>query len=251
MASDRSTEPLLLSHALRDGTPAYPGDPEVRIRPALTLAQDGVAVAELHLGSHSGTHVDAPAHTVPDGRTADRLAHAELCGPALVLGLADPAPEQVLSAARLARLLPAGDVPARVLIATGWDAHWEDDALRERHPVLAADAARLLWRRGMRLLGVDTLSPDATCGDGPAADTSAPHAAADPTPDFPVHETVLGEDGIIVENLCGLGALRPAATAEGADWCAPVHLEVHPLPLADGDGAPARVLAWPASEAAA
>lgn len=232
------TAPLLLSRPLTDGMPVYPGDPCVRIRPALTVAADGVAVARLEIGSHAGTHVDAPCHTVPGGRTVDALAWEELCGDALVLGLAGLTPGRSVTAARVAALLPpdGAPTPARVLLATGWDRHWDDDALRERHPALAADAAALLWDRGARLLGVDTLSPDPTSSepdDGAAG--------------FPVHGVFLGGDGVIVENLTGLEALRPAGAAQDGDWSARVRLEVHPVPLAGGDGAPARVLAWPAS----
>ncbi|STY69764.1 cyclase family protein [Micrococcus luteus] len=234
MASD-SVAPLLLSRPLEDRMPVYPGDPGVRIRPALTVAQDGVAVMALEIGSHAGTHVDAPCHTVPGGRTVEGLTWDELCGDALVLGLAGLAPGEPISAARLAPLLPGTDAqtPVRLLLATGWDRHWRDGLLRARHPFLTGEAAAMLWDRGIRLLGVDMLSPDQT---GLAGE-----------PDFPAHAAFLGGDGIIVENLVGLDALRPAGAAPRADWSARLRLEVHPLPLAGGDGAPARVLAWPTS----
>ena len=215
--------------------PVYPGDPGVRIRPALTVAQDGVAVMALEIGSHAGTHVDAPCHTVPGGRTVEGLTWDELCGDALVLGLAGLGPGEPISAARLAPLLPGTDAqtPARLLLATGWDRHWRDGLLRARHPFLTGEAAAMLWDRGIRLLGVDMLSPDPT---GLAGE-----------PDLPTHAVFLGGDGIIVENLVGLDALRPAGAAPRADWSARLRLEVHPLPLAGGDGSPARVLAWPTS----
>ena len=58
-----------LSHPIRDGMPVYPGDPEVSIGPALTVDADGVDVARIRMGSHTGTHIDAPSHTVRGGRT--------------------------------------------------------------------------------------------------------------------------------------------------------------------------------------
>ena len=51
-----------LSVRIGTGMPVYPGDPEVRLEAALTVARDGVNVLALHLGSQSGTHVDAPYH---------------------------------------------------------------------------------------------------------------------------------------------------------------------------------------------
>jgi len=83
-----------LSHPLHSGMQVYPGDPGVDFAPALELERDGAAVTELHLGSHTGTHVDAPAHTVAGGRTMDRVSLDELVGEALVIrvpGLGDHA----------------------------------------------------------------------------------------------------------------------------------------------------------------
>ena len=83
-----------LSHPIRSGMQVYPGDPEVDLSAALELERDGAAVTALHLGSHSGTHVDAPAHTVAGGRTMDAVGLDELVGDALVIrvpGLADRA----------------------------------------------------------------------------------------------------------------------------------------------------------------
>ena len=204
-----------LSHRLRTGMQVYPGDPAVRLDPALELDRDGAAVTALHLGSHSGTHVDAPAHTVPGGRTMDRVALDELVGEALVLhvpGLADGATIGVDDLGELPER-----VPPIVVIDTGWAAHFGTERAL-RHPALGVEAARSLVDRGMRVLGVDTLSPDPTDAAG--------------TTEFPVHEVVLGGDGLIVENLTGLDGL-PAR----------VRIGIFPLRLA-GDGAPARAVAF-------
>lgn len=248
-----------LTRPVHTGMPVYPGDPGVRITPALRLDQDGVEVAHLDLGSHTGTHVDAPAHTVAHGRTVDRLRMDELAGRTLVLGFPDLTAGAVVTAGMVEDLLgartpatavgPDGVVPPRVLIATGWDAHFDDAALRVRHPVLSAGAAELLWAAGARVLGVDTLSPDPTSApDQPGGQD--PHG-------FPVHRVFLGGDGIIVENLAGLAGLwrldpggAGGAVPERA-WTATVWCGVFPVPVLGGDGAPARAVAaaWPAHPA--
>lgn len=206
-----------LSHPVTDGMLVYPGDPGVAIAPALTVAQDGVLVERIEMGSHTGTHVDAPAHTLADGRTMADVRLDELVGEALVLHVRGLRDGQRYGWDELTQ---AGDipdtVPAIVIIDTGW-AEWFGDARATRHPHLDADAAAELWRRGMRLLAVDTLSPDAT-GEGAA--------------EFPVHEIVLGGDGLIVENVCGL-----------ADLPRRVRVGFFPLRL-QGDGAPVRAVAF-------
>ncbi|WP_257570774.1 cyclase family protein [Streptomyces sp. NP160] len=81
-----------LTHPVTTGMPVFPGDPAVSLAPALDLAADGCAVTSLHLGSHSGTHVDAPSHVVPGGPTLDELDLALFTGPALVVDARGHAP---------------------------------------------------------------------------------------------------------------------------------------------------------------
>ena len=49
--------------------PTYPGDPTVSVAPALTIADDGASVHRLRCGTHTGTHIDAPAHLDSAGAT--------------------------------------------------------------------------------------------------------------------------------------------------------------------------------------
>jgi kynurenine formamidase len=212
-----------LSHPVHTGMTVYPGDPEVTITSALTLERDGVAVAALSLGSHSGTHLDAPAHTVPGGRTTGSIDLDELTGEALVVHLPPLPPRSVYGLAVLDAALTRGlpdRVPAIVIVHTGWASHFGTAAAVD-HPALEADAARELIRRGLHVLAVDTLSPDPTV-TGPVA--------------FPVHEVVLGSDRLIVENLANLDGL-------------PERLRVGIYPLAiDADGAPVRAVAFATSD---
>ncbi|WP_233121234.1 cyclase family protein [Tersicoccus sp. Bi-70] len=148
-----------LTLPIRPGMTSVPGDPPVTIRPALTLAEDGVAVIAVGLGSHTGSHLDAPAHLLADGRTVDRVALEELVGEALVLRV-EATPDEMITLDRIGEL-PA-TVPSIVLVATGWDRFAEDPQRALHHPALAEDAVRTLLDRGMHVLGVDTLSPDPT-----------------------------------------------------------------------------------------
>ena len=208
-----------LSHPITSGMQVYPGDPGVRIEPALLLARDGVDVAALHLGSHTGTHLDAPSHTVAGGRTTGRIALHELIGDALVVHLQPLPPRSTYGVpeieAAMGRGLP-GRVPPIVVLDTGWATYFGGAAALE-HPALSAVAAEELVRRGMHVLAVDTLSPDPT---------------GVVTTEFPVHQAVLGADALIVENLCNLDGLP-----------AEVRIGFFPLPI-DVDGAPVRALSF-------
>ncbi|WP_341954066.1 cyclase family protein [Salinibacterium sp. TMP30] len=206
-----------LSHPINDGMSAYPGDPEVHIAPALTLDADGVAVTRIDMGSHTGTHIDAPSHTIAGGRTMTDVGLEELVGDAIVLRVTGLSEGETYN---WDALEAHGELPAKlppiVIIDTGWS-RWFLDDRRTRHPALSPDAARELMARGMRVLAVDTLSPDPTGSDSEA---------------FPVHDVVLGSDGLIVENIRGLEDL-------------PSRFQVGFFPLRlGGDGAPVRAVAF-------
>jgi kynurenine formamidase len=204
-----------LSHPIATGMQVYPGDPAVDLEPALELERDGAAVTALHLGSHSGTHVDAPAHTVAGGRTMDRVALEELVGEALVLHVAGLADRATISVQALGEV--PEKVPPIVVVDAGWARHFGTERALT-HPSLDVEAAGMLLARGMRVLCVDTLSPDPTDAAG--------------TADFPVHQVVLGADGLIVENLAGVSELPSR-----------VRIGIFPLRLS-GDGAPVRAVAF-------
>ena len=179
-----------------DGPPARPEPPDrrrdagvpgrshVHLLPRSTLEHDGVAVTAMRMGSHTGTHVDAPSHTVAGGRTMADVPLDELVGEALLMRMPRPGTtaRSTTGTGWSARDRFPRVLPPIVIIDTGW-ARWFGDQRRHAASALAPSAARELVRRGMRVLAVDTLSPDLTGGEG-----------------FPVHESVLGADRLIVEN---------------------------------------------------
>ena len=178
------------------------------ITPYASIEQGGWAGSEIRIDSHCGTHVDAPSHFVPGGLTIDEIPLDVLIGPAQKITV--PAGTTAVTAADL------GEIAApRVVIHTGWsDRVATDEAgylTASTH--LDADAAEFLVRSGVRLVGIDCPSVDA-----PAVD--------------PVHQILLGNGVVIVENLANTSAVPDSFT-----------LVVSPLRLIDGDGSPARVAA--------
>jgi arylformamidase len=203
-----------LTHPVTTGMPVYPGDPAVTVSPALDLAAHGCAVTALRLGSHSGTHVDAPSHAVPGGATLDQLDLALFTGPALVVDARGRAPGATTGWEPFAPHAGAFAAGVVVLVRTGWDEHW-GSARYEQHPHLAPEVAERLLAAGVRTLGVDALSPD-------------------PLHDLPFHRTWLGAGGVLAENLRGLGLV---------DALVQPHVHLFPLRVSGGDGAPVRAVA--------
>ena len=77
-----------LSHVIRDGQDAFPGDPSLRITRHTTVAASGVNVAELRMGTHHGTHLDAPFHCYEDGAAVADIPLDRFYGPAVLIDLA-------------------------------------------------------------------------------------------------------------------------------------------------------------------
>ena len=204
---------LDLSRRLETGMPVFPGDPPVELAPA--GAEPPWQVTRLHLGTHSGTHIDAASHYVRDGRSIDEYPLERFVLDAYVVHL-DVGAEAAISWEDIAAQLPGDLTAVGVLLHTGWDRFWGTDEA-ERHPSLSEDAARRLAAGGVTLVGTDALNVDGT-----ARPTTFAHAA------------LLGVDVLVVENLTGLGALA-------ADR--PYHCAFVPLNVADGDGSPIRAYA--------
>src|SRR5216684_1149022 len=76
-----------ISVPIRDAMTVYRGNPPVRIRPTMTLQTDHVNLSELCLGSHTGTHVDAPSHFIKGAKGIDRVDLERFIGPAWVADL--------------------------------------------------------------------------------------------------------------------------------------------------------------------
>lgn len=78
-----------LTHSLGCETPVFPGDKPVRLHRVAEIPSQGYRAARMELGTHAGTHVDAPAHLLPDGARLGDLPLDLWVGRALLLDLSD------------------------------------------------------------------------------------------------------------------------------------------------------------------
>jgi arylformamidase len=201
---------LDLSHPITAGMPVWPGDPEVSTEPAATTATHGYNLQRIHLGSQTGTHVDAPFHVDDALPTLDQLPLERFTGPAVVADLRGQ--DGAISAGDLDDLdLRPGAV---LLLCTGWSKHWGTDEYLN-HPWLDCTAARLLLGHGIRTVAID-----------------APSIDAPGSRDLPTHHVLARAGVVIAENLTNLDQVPTGATI----W-------LLPLPLHGADGAPVRAVA--------
>lgn len=136
--------------------PVWPGEPRVKIekRESIT-AGDQANVSHLSCGVHTGTHVDAPLHFIPDGNAVDELPLEVLIGPARVVSLPDVATITPLELEQL-NLPPI----RRLLLRTRNSELWQEGVseFKPDYVALTSEAAAWIVSRGIELIGVDYLS---------------------------------------------------------------------------------------------
>ncbi|GGM59979.1 molybdopterin-guanine dinucleotide biosynthesis protein MobB [Halarchaeum rubridurum] len=204
-----------LTHDLTAETPVYPGDPAVSVTPAATHDDDGYRVSALSLGTHAGTHVDAPRHVDPEGATLGAYDLADFRLDARRVSLDADAREPIGP-----ERFPDPDDADLLVVDTGWAKRWGTPAYAD-HPYLTAAAASWCVEHDYHL-ALDTFGPDPT-----------PTANADPAEPtgVPAHERLLGAGRLVFENLTNLGALGERFA-----------FRAYPLKV-DADGAPVRAVA--------
>jgi len=181
---------------------------------------EGRETRKVVLGTHTGTHADAPRHFIPNGRTIDEIPLDVLIGPATVADFTGCKALQAIDVADLKQKV--GDkVPPRLILRTGWSEHFGNLKFYNEYPFLSENAARWLVENGVRLIAMDTPSPD-----NPAHSRGTPK-------DSPNHKVLLGAGVVLVEYLTNLRSLTASE----------VELIVMPLKLRGCDGSPVRCVA--------
>lgn len=204
----------------------YEGMPHSTVHPSpafetLSCVEDDVFnVTQFTAVTHVGTHIDAPLHFIPGGATIDELDLSTFAGDGVVVDVSRDEPTEVT-------LQEFRDAPGEVregdivLVYTGWCEKYGDDDY-DPHPWLSPELAEWLVERDVKLVGVDTITPD----------LPSPFRE-DGWDDYPVHRELLGNDVLIAEHVGGLGEV------------AGQRLEIYafPLKIRNGDGAQARFVA--------
>ncbi len=183
----------------------YPQNPAVRITTIREASSGKTALSEITLGSHTGTHIDAPSHIHLGGRGVDVYPLEQLIGDAQLVEI-DPSIETI----------NGQDIPPtsceRVLLKTK-NSQNDIDTFEDSFTALSEDGAQELLRRNIRLIGIDGFS-------------IKKRGVVDR-----VHELLLDAGVVVIEGLY----LRQAAIGDYRLICLP-------LPVVGVDGVPVRAV---------
>lgn len=206
-----------LTHTIREGMPVYPGTEPPRLMTANSYEKDGFKETLLRFYSHTGTHMDPPAHLYPDGRTLDAFPAERFVGMALVIDCRNLHEGEAIT---MKELLPYGDKVQKadfLLFCTGWDKRWGTESYFGDYPCVDDEVLSLIIKGGYKGIGFDVIGLD------PISDTALVR-----------HNRLFREtDMVNIENLkdlskCGSELFR---------FCC------LPLKVESSDGAPIRAIA--------
>ena len=207
-----------LTHPIEPSMPVYPGTLPPKFIPANSYERDGFKETLLQMYTHTGTHMDPPAHLFPDRPTLDQFPASQFIGKALVIDCAD-LPEGSLIT--MERLQPYGDKVSQadfLLFRLGWDQRWGTPDYFGDYPCIDEAVLDHIIGGGYKGIGFDVIGLD------PIADTELTR-----------HKKLFRSCDIInIENLCNLHLC-------GSDL---FQFSCFPLKLTDGDGSPVRAVAW-------
>ncbi len=189
-----------------------------------TTTKFRVQTIQMHAGI--GTHIDAPAHCIPGGKTIEQLNLNELIAPCVVIDVSKQSHESyqcskddVQSFEQKYGKICRGSF---VIIYTGWSQFWHQPQQYRndlKFPSVSEEAALLFLEREIVGLGIDTFSAD------------------NAESDYPVHRALLSASKYLVENIAHAEKLPavgsyslalPILTAGGTE--APIRL-IGLLPL--------------------
>lgn len=175
---------------------------------------------KITLGTHTGTHMDAPRHFIPGGETIENISLEQLCGKATLLDFSE-LPEKTEITPSMLEEAVGNRGWERLLVRFDWDKHLGHMKYYNDHPFFSEAACELMMKKGMRVIALDTPQPDNPL-NGRGAEKDAPN-----------HKIILGGGAIIVEYLTNIKELKSPE----------LELYVAPLKIKDGDGAPVRCFA--------
>ena len=207
-----------LTHTIESGMPVYPGTESPILEPANTYDRDGFRETKISMYSHTGTHMDPPAHLFRDRTTLDAFPPEQFIGKALVIDCTSLKEGEPITMDHLSRYGTKAETADFLLFYLGWDARWGSEAYFGDYPCIDDSVLEYILEGSYKGIGFDVIGLD------PIADGNLTR-----------HKKLFQTRDIInIENLCNLGLC-------GNDlfW-----FSCFPLKIRDCDGSPIRAVAW-------
>ena len=207
-----------LTHIITEDMPVYPGTEQPVFEPANSYEKDGFKETKLHMFTHTGTHMDPPAHLYADRTTLDQFPVDQFIGKALVVDCRMLNEGEPITMKQLEHYGDKVTQADFLLFDLGWDKRWGTDAYFGDYPCIDDEVLDMIIASNYKGIGFDVIGLD------PIADVELVR-----------HNKLFKEKDIVnIENLCNLDQC-----GEDLFW-----FSCFPLKLGNCDGSPIRAVAW-------
>lgn len=154
-----TTKIVDLSNSINEEMPVWPSFSSVRCEQTDWAARDGFTMEEVSMTTHTGTHIDAPLHFIPEGKTLNEFPLETFMGEGVAIDLTPKEPRDPITVNDLEPFeskISNGDV---VVLHTNWNRYYgrTPEWLFE-YPFLTGDAAEYLVSLEPKAVGIDTPS---------------------------------------------------------------------------------------------
>ena len=205
-----------LTHTIREDMPVYPGTDTPHLETANTYEKDFFKETKMTMYTHTGTHMDPPAHIFAGRTTLDQFPADQFIGKALVIDCRDLKDGDAITMEHIRKYGSKPEQADFLLFNIGWDRYWGSDAYFGDYPCVDDEVLDFIMAGNYKGIGVDTIS-------------------IDPMNKLTRHRRLFRDkDIVIIENLTGLHRC-------GDDLFS---FSAFPLKLSDCDGSPVRAVAW-------
>ncbi len=204
-----------LTHLFSSDTPIYPGTKPPSLKKGNDLEKDGFRETILSFYSHTGTHIDAPAHMLSDGFYLENMPINSFIGRAIILDFSNFC-KHLITLSDIINFQEKLTKVNFVILKTGWSNFWMDGKYFNNYPSLNKEAACWLSKFNLNGIGIDAISID-------KSDSTT----------FNIHKLFFAKNMLIIENLTNLDAINVEYFT----------LAVFPLKFKNSDGSPVRAIA--------
>ncbi|KUO64490.1 MAG: hydrolase [Gracilibacter sp. BRH_c7a] len=210
-----------LTHTIQPDMPVYPGTEQPTFADANSLDGHGFIEKKITLYSHTGTHMDGPAHILESGKTLDSFPVDHFMGRAYMISLESYQKTHEQREIDKTYILDYEDQLKDVdyvIFNTGWGKHWGSEEFYSAYPILSEESAIWLTEKyNLKGIGTDSISID-----------------HEDSTYFPIHKIFFRKGLVVIENLANLDMLKKQPKFQ---------LFCLPLKTKDADGAPIRAIA--------
>lgn len=199
-----------LSQTISENTLVYPGDPEFSRTPVTFIHTEKYETSRLVIGSHCGTHADAPKHFLESSKSMDKLSLSHFVGNALVIDT--KLTDNKIDTKDLIEKLKNIEDEKILIIRTGWEKNIDKKEFFTDYPIFDGDISKELFSAGIITI----------CTDMPTV--------SDNNGILSMHINLLEKEIVIIEALINLNKISKNR----------VFFSAAPLKISDCDGSPVR-----------